>query len=611
MLTQPSQPKRNFLSLEKHIIQLPEERIPETTPDITPEITSPMNRKYFLFFDFAFNNATGIKKARKAALHFIDTQLHPTDEVGVLSYSVNKGLTVHEYLTNDHQRVQEIVQAFGVKEVSGRAEDVELKYLQEFKETTEAAGGRIGLVTGRLVRQAMDYNIQVYKRQVLNFSSVLKDLAKAFRHIPGYKHVIFFSSGVANFVLYGKEFYGSEIHGYSREERFGDIDLREKYKKMAEELGASNSAVHAVNAQGIASAHFRDRAVLGHHTLQELADLSGGKYFDNINNYQGIMENIQRMTNSYYVLGYYIDEKWDGKYHKIELKVKRKGCQVYGQEGYFNPKPFTEYNELEKLLHLVDLALSENPHFQEPIHFPLVTLAYSEEEESGVVILAEIPSKRTKEMRGGKIEIVSIIFDQEDNIAKLKKTEVDSSKSTQDHIYFYTISPLSQGEYECRVVIRNLKTGRGAVASSPILIPEDPDSGLRLYPPLLLVPEQNVSYLKPEKDPVFLSEIYPFDPARYSPLIMEISKGIPRLLAVLRCTAFGIQKPELKLSASLAHSLSGEKIPLVVSILEQSQDQNTQIFLIELKIGELQPGKYYLHMFADEINTLILYLQLI
>ena len=72
----------------------------------------------------------------------------------------------------------------------------------------------------------------------------------------------------------------------------------------------------------------------------ELSGESGvdlGKYFGNIKNYENIMQEIHNTTGSYYVLGYYIDEKWDGRYHKIKVKVKRKGCEVRAQGGFFNP----------------------------------------------------------------------------------------------------------------------------------------------------------------------------------------------------------------------------------------------------------------------------------
>ena len=97
---------QNITEFERYIL-FPPEDTNEVQP--TAKTTEPadtqievMNRKFFLLFDLAFNNPRGFQKAQEAALHFIDTQLHASDEVGVLSFSVEKELTLHEYLTKDH-----------------------------------------------------------------------------------------------------------------------------------------------------------------------------------------------------------------------------------------------------------------------------------------------------------------------------------------------------------------------------------------------------------------------------------------------------------------------------------------------------------------------------
>ena len=104
----------------------------------------------------------------------------------------------------------------------------------------------------------------------------------------------------------------------------------------------------------------KDRQMMGIFSLQKMANETGGKYYGNILNYEKNMQNIQDITGSYYVLGYYIDEKWDGKYHKIKVNVKREGCEARAQTGYFNPKPFKKLSKLEKRIHLLDLILSED-----------------------------------------------------------------------------------------------------------------------------------------------------------------------------------------------------------------------------------------------------------
>ena len=123
---------QTITEFEQHILSIPTavtgaqlEILQETKPPAAREV---MSRKFFLFFDFAYTTAKGIIKAKKAALHFIDTKLQPSDEVGVLSYSAIKSLTLHENLTANHKKVREVVESFGLKEIHGRAESLEAKY---------------------------------------------------------------------------------------------------------------------------------------------------------------------------------------------------------------------------------------------------------------------------------------------------------------------------------------------------------------------------------------------------------------------------------------------------------------------------------------------------
>lgn len=568
----------NITNFEKHILYLSAEKTREIIPAVSPEVSSQMNRKFFLFFDFAFNNVIGIKKSKEAALHFIDTKLQPTDEVGVLSYSTMKSLTLHEYLTTDHQKVREVVEGVGLKDVLGRAENI--------------------------LRKGHDSGLRsrIYKHQVFNFSRKIKDLAKALRYIPGHKHIVFFSSGYINSVVYGR----------------GSGRLRWEWEDMAIELASANCLVYALDAGSFVSSidsetgvFYINRYLRGGSTLERLAEVTGGKYFGNITKYENIMEEIQNLTSAYYVLGYYIDEKWDGKYHKIKVKVKRKGCKVHAQGGYFNPKPFTKYTKLEKRIHLIDLALNERPDSQIHLKFPLLTLPCSVQGESQLVMISKIPVERLQEISRKKVEIVNLIFDKQNYIVGFKRGEVNFSGYSQKNIYYYSLSTLPPGEYKCCIILRNLETGRGARTSSSVVIPERLDSGLRIDTPLLLKPEKSVLYLtgrlsdKRERGGEYpaLLDIYPFDSTQYSPLVEELEQGITKLLAMVQCSIIDIQQPEMIFSGHLIHLSTSKKTPLSLSVLNKYQEKDTQIYLIELETGELITGKYSLYLIAEEMNT--------
>jgi hypothetical protein len=342
-----------------------------------------------------------------------------------------------------------------------------------------------------------------------------------------------------------------------------------------------------------------------------VASLSGGKYFGNANNYEKIIQDIHELTASYYVLGYSVDEKWDGQYHGIKVLVKRKGCTVNAQKGYFNPKPFREYSEIEKKLQLIDLALNERTAFEEPTRLPLTTLSFSMREHTILTMLARIPAVKIQEIAGKDMEIFSLIFDEQKQLSEYERREFDIASFSQNLFYYHTSSSLEPGPYSCHVVIRNMETGKGAVASSSVTILKSPDSGIKLHAPLLLLPKKNGQYLKssppaPNEEGgefLYLAQAYPFDSTEYSPLVQEMEPGLTRLRAVLRCSIIQYDQKEVGLSARLIELSTGKEMVLPINVLGQSQDEDNKIFLLEFETGELSPGTYALYITAVEAET--------
>jgi len=118
---------KTLTEFERHTLTLPIETPRVEKPkekEIRREKPAKINRKFLLFFDFAFNEFAGILKARRAALHFIDNQIHPEDEVGVITYDTFRGLTLREYFTAEHEKVRRVIEGFGGKGIKGRAENI-------------------------------------------------------------------------------------------------------------------------------------------------------------------------------------------------------------------------------------------------------------------------------------------------------------------------------------------------------------------------------------------------------------------------------------------------------------------------------------------------------
>ena len=586
---------QTITDFEKHILALPSQKIEErvekeakeekkeTEPSPTPVPPSMMNRKFLLLLDLFQTDASGMTRSKTAALHFVDTQLQPTDEVGVMTYTLNQGLVLNEYLTADHQKVRKAIQK--IKSVPGRIYDP----FEKDEELTEAE---------KVLK----------KTRALQFARDMVEFAKSLRYIPGFKNVILFSGGISRKMLYDTE---------AEEDAYGipktNPALREAYDELSKELASSNTPVYAVNTIGTRQLLEKGEGFdeLGDHSLKMLSDLSGGQYFADVATYKAIAEKIQNVTGNYYVLGYYIDEKWDGKYHNIKVEVKRKGCDVHAQKGYFNPRPFAELSEFEKKFHLMDLALSGRSYLQEPLSFSLITLPCAEESESNLVLLSELPVETIATELSGKTEMITLVFNEENAVIDSSQGEVDFSVFSQKKLYHYSILSLSPGKYKCCVVIRDLKTGKGAVASSSVEILESQESGLRLYPPLLLIPDKEAHYLRAQKDTkeeaaaakISLNKIYPFLTNRQAPVTGELEQGIPNLLAILRCSIFDIQSPEVDLTANLVNKATGQIMQLDFSILSSKSQEGSDILLIEFPLPEMKPGEYTLEISAEELST--------
>jgi VWFA-related protein len=589
---------KNIVHFERHLLSRTEAR-PLVEPSVGPTAQPKLNRKTLFLFDFAFNDLAGITKSKRAALAFIDTQASSEDEFGVISYRTRKGLTLNEYLTTDKKRVSQVIEGFGTKEIMGRAAEVESEYSQDHEKLDEALG-----VDGDIIKKTREADERIYEVQVGDFISDLAELAKALRYIPGTKNIILFSSGIANFVLYGSEKFDTSFRS-----RYGNPALRERYLALGRELSASNCSIYAVNVRGLGTSHRRDRDLLGDLSLGQLAKDTGGRYFDNIAEHEAINKEIQELTGAYYVLGYYIDEKWDGKFHRIEVGVKRRDCQVIGQTGYFNPKRFSEYSPNEKFLHLIDLALSDKSHLQEAIDIPVLVLPYEIKTKVGLFVIAKIPGQEINEIGTGKTESATLIFNDRNDIVEFQKKEIDRKVSPGIDTFISSSVRLSSGKYECRVVLRDMVTGKGARGSYSINAPDKPGSGMILLPMLLLKPGCGTSMIeeenstKGETEQVRLSDIYPFDGAKYCPVVRTVDRANTSLFALVRCQVSGPIRPEVTFSSYASYALSGEKTPISTRVINRYDQEGAQLYFLELSTGELRFGQWSLDIVAEQASS--------
>jgi VWFA-related protein len=73
-------------------------------------------------------------------------------------------------------------------------------------------------------------------------------------------------------------------------------------------------------------------------SLRAIASVTGGFAVTNSNNFAPAFERIVRENSTYYILGYYsTNERRDGRYRPLSVRVKRPGLEVRARDGYLAP----------------------------------------------------------------------------------------------------------------------------------------------------------------------------------------------------------------------------------------------------------------------------------
>jgi len=539
----------------------------------------PLNRKFLFLFDIDHNDLAGMVESRKAAIHFLDTQTQPSDEIGVLAYSHITGLVLLEYLTKDHGKVRKAIsemQYIPGRETVGIASDSR-GIILESEQGHSGAGGLRGIqATGA-------FSVSTENRLAHQiFTARIADLAKALGRIPGYKNIILFSQGVSRSLF-----------------SFNPL-RRSQFEEMSRELAAANCPVYAVNTAS------RGALGISNESLQVVSRLSGGKSFERIGavyDFEPIAKEIHSFTQNYYVLGYNIAENWDGKYHEIKVKVRPKGCRVQAQAGYFSPKPFSEFSRLEKLLHLIDLALGENPHFAQPLDLAMDYRFFSGDGHSEVLFLAELPSAKLKNLMFSETELHLLVFDEAGNIAFARRAELNLDRLPSGRILLYAVVSLSPGRYDGRVIIRDLLSGRGAVSAASFEVTEESKAGYCLGLPLILLPGERCSFIdlgqpspKARSEKRSLAEFYPFNLSENAPLVGVLENSISRLLI-----SFDLAGPDQcglnpALGSILKDRSTGRTVSSVSRIIAAKHQKGFCAILMEIRFGGLDPGDYDLEI---------------
>lgn len=570
----------SITEFERHYVKVqpkdPEDRVKEAGIPASDSEPMQLNRKFFILIDANRNDGLGLTKAKKTALHFLDTQILPTDELGLLSYSTDSGLKLHEYLTNDRQRVIDLINDLRLfPGMSPSALQMTAENNTNFLYQNEPVS-------------------ELDMKNALDFTSSLSDFAASLRYIPGYKNILLFSSGIARSILEGE-----------------DPRFRLEFEKMVKEITSSNSSIYTIDTQGQRDL-IENREEKGDIMLRRMADVSGGRHFVDVDRRETIAEEIQKATGNFYVLGYYVDERWDGSFHDIKVKIKKGDYTIQAQQGYYNPKPFSQFTKLEKELHLKDIAFKDSPYYQLPMVASMFCLVQEEESRFCLLGVMVMLHRAVQEVRGEEAGVFSYVLNDKGDIVLEGRKEIDLTKSLDKKVCIYGLAELVPGNYETRMIVRNKKTGRAVRALAQVMLPDQDDSDFEIFPPIILIPSSETIYLRApfeseegedKNQPVKMNSFYSSVFTGHIPLTGILPRGTSSIKALVVYTGPAKESSEISLKISLTQKAAWDRVDLPATLISSESQGNMSVNLLQVKLPELDQGDYSIKFAAEDPDT--------
>lgn len=416
---------------------------------------------------------------------FLDQKLSRDDQVMLVSYDrslkVRRGFTSDPDLINAGLLELEKVSGQAVHTTSDRREA--LRNIEDSRSAAEAMG------------YARSYAGSVFND--LSFSiDALKNVVSSLAGMPGRKAVLYVSDGLpmvaAQDVFFAvQEKFGQQ--GSSFTEAF-QYDASRRFNELANAANANRVTFYTIDAAGLRAYDSISAENQGpgqgvmvesmqisnmQSTLSFLADKTGGMALLNLNVITPQLERIARDFNTFYSLGYSPPHYGDGRYYKVEVKLKKKekGLQVRHREGYRDKSADSRMSD--GTLAALQFPFEENPlgidiefgkatqrsdgHFLVPVNVKIP-----------IGKLTLVPRDKTQE---GRVRVFIAAIDSEGDTSEVQQMPVPISIPEADVAvavgkeYVYSVSLLMRsGDQRVGVGVRDELAGEAAFVSRGVRV---------------------------------------------------------------------------------------------------------------------------------------------
>jgi VWFA-related protein len=306
-------------------------------PDVVSNAKPFDGRVYVIVLDDLQTAAGRTILVRRAARQFIEQAMAANDAAAIV-YTSGRGEAGQDFTSNKRLLLASVDRFLGRKLRSQT-----LERLDEYQRQRALPSG--STQQGNRIGDPLDMQRGYDARATLD---ALKKISDYVSSIHGRrKAIVYLSEGI-----------DYDIYNFNNRE---STTILESMKDVIATATRSNVSIYAVDPRGLTQLaddsmevsggfpddpslnlsmqSFQDELRLSQMSLRTLAEDTGGYAAVNSNDFTKAWDRIVADNSSYYVLGYKpTNDKRDGRFRKIEVKLSREGLEVRTRKGYTAPR---------------------------------------------------------------------------------------------------------------------------------------------------------------------------------------------------------------------------------------------------------------------------------
>ena len=338
-----------------------------------------------------------------------------------------------------------------------------------------------------------------------------------------------------------------------------------------------------------------DRLAASQDSLVSLAEDTGGRAFTDSNDFSDAFEQVRRDISAYYLLGYSSSNAaQDGRFRRVQVRVKRNGLRVDARNGYYADRDFAHTNQGDRetqLRNQLDAAVSDTnlPVLVGSGWFRLTPERYY------VPIAIAVPGSAVPGGASGmaSVDVLGQVRDEQGRgIARIRETlqlPASGGSLVDKQVLYQSGVTLPPGRFTVKVVVRENTGGTVGSFEAPVIVPELKQAAVKV------------------SSVVMSTQLQRWDKGRTdNPLVRDGVQLLPNLTHVVGRTQrlyfyYEVYEPAAVDGAtplvrtSLAFYRGKVKVfetPLVERSEVDALDRKASIFQFELPPGSLGPGLY-------------------